>query len=108
MSRRRGLIGVLGRALPREVRERIYEPALDDLDWSRAHRDDGQPTLVDTFRQAMILAESLIYAVPAAVFVRGRFTLFGRLALLVLVIASLYVAYSLTAWLVYFPTPGGS
>ena len=108
MSRSRGLVGLLGRALPREIRERVLEPALDDLDWSRARRTERQTTLIDEFRQLMILAESVFYAVPATVFVRGRFTLFGRFALVVLVTVSLYIAYSLTVWVVYIQPPGAS
>lgn len=93
----------LGRILPRDVRERIYEPALADLlrAWLGRTERWRLPLWAHVLRT---LAGCSRVAVPRLFVVRGRLTTFGRMccatavvaALVILVVANLYTGYAAT------------
>ncbi|MEE8147860.1 MAG: hypothetical protein V3T24_09670 [Longimicrobiales bacterium] len=94
----------LGRALPRSLRELMYQPLCDDL-W-RAHVTAAvrRGRLVLWFRFAGCFAASVGYSMPRYFVERDRMTLLGR-SLFVLAAAALVLAIvTLTPWIITLTT----
>jgi hypothetical protein len=86
------LVRALGRLLPSRIRERIFEPAVDDLLSAHhsEHRSAPHPAWVIA-RILLLYAETLRVGAVSALIREGRLTRFGRAALVLLLTALLLV-----------------
>ena len=99
MARNDRLLQALARLLPKEFRERVFEPAWADirLDESRAAARRRTAWMV----RLVLVAECLRLGLPQLLWHRGRPTRFAAAALLLILVVSLLVARSN-----YGPRPG--
>lgn len=80
------LLHLVARALPREFRERVFDPALADL-----HLAEGRAPRRG-FSRLLLMAECLRIGLPQHVWLRGRPTRFGLTLVCALVAITLLVA----------------
>ena len=104
-GRRAGRWLALGRLLPRDVRERIFDPAFSDLMRAWLTASEGRRRLPFAVHAVGIYAGCFPIAIPRLFLDHGRLTRFGRASLVVigvgatvaLVVANLaefYASYS--------------
>jgi hypothetical protein len=83
------LLRAFGRLLPRQFRDRVFEPALADLELEL--RLSTTPRWKKSLAVAILIGESLRIGVPYFVWQRGRPTRFGAALLASILIATLLV-----------------
>lgn len=94
----------LGRLLPRDVRERIFDPAFSDLVYTWLNSADGPRRVAFGVKAMSTYVACFPIAIPRLFVRRGRLTRFGRLsvwafavictvALAVVNIANSYASY---------------
>ncbi len=83
------ILRALARVLPSEFRERVYEPALSDLEFEEAR--SGAAGLARWLPRAVFVGECLRLGIPQLVWRRGRPTRFATALLAVIVLAALVI-----------------
>lgn len=84
MARNGGLLRLVARCLPREFRERVFEPAIGDYRLELASRRPGASRRLAG--ELWFVAECLRIGVPQFVWMRGRPTRAGRIAALAVIV----------------------
>ena len=97
MARRHVALRAFAQCLPNEFRERVFEPALEDLTYDERSRSGGARALWTA--RLVLVAECLRLGLPQLVWRRGRPTRFAAAALAMIMFISLLVLRrNYTAW----------
>ena len=86
MARSSGLLGLVARCLPREFRERVFDPAIEDHRLEVATKGLGVTRRLA--RELWFVAECLRLGVPQFLWRRGQRTPAGRIAALLVLVGS--------------------